>query len=163
MALRYLITHLSRADSSMGERILTLCMCLRSGTWLSPARSLCKQFVQCLSVCAADTIPDRWHQSPRGIGCVLLVLAERAVYREGGRGGFGGVCHHLVLLLQFFILFKSAHHLDFKHTVFGRVVGGTSQAQGSLQLVCCLKRVSIDSASLSIGGHSLIVARLSDA
>ncbi|CAL5224657.1 g7376 [Coccomyxa viridis] len=25
---------------------------------------------------------------------------------------------------QFFILFKSAHHLDFKHTVFGRVVGG---------------------------------------
>jgi len=92
MALRYLITHLSRADSSMGERILTLCMCLRSGTWLSPARSLCKQFVQCLSVCAADTIPDRWHQSPRGIGCVLPVLAERAVYREGGggEGGFGG-------------------------------------------------------------------------
>lgn len=25
---------------------------------------------------------------------------------------------------QFYILFKSAHHLDFKHTVFGRVVGG---------------------------------------
>eukprot|EP00884_Botryococcus_braunii_P021935 jgi/Botrbrau1/8425/Bobra.0237s0045.1 len=25
---------------------------------------------------------------------------------------------------QFFILFKSAHHLDFKHTVFGNVVGG---------------------------------------
>lgn len=25
---------------------------------------------------------------------------------------------------QFFILFKSAHHLDFKHTVFGRAVGG---------------------------------------
>lgn len=25
---------------------------------------------------------------------------------------------------QFFILFKSARHLDFKHTVFGRVVGG---------------------------------------
>ncbi|BDA49532.1 Peptidyl-prolyl cis-trans isomerase-like 2 [Coccomyxa sp. Obi] len=25
---------------------------------------------------------------------------------------------------QFFILYKSAHHLDFKHTVFGRVVGG---------------------------------------
>jgi hypothetical protein len=28
------------------------------------------------------------------------------------------------LYLQFFILYKSAHHLDFKHTVFGRVVGG---------------------------------------
>uniref|UniRef100_A0A1D2A8I5 Peptidylprolyl isomerase n=1 Tax=Auxenochlorella protothecoides TaxID=3075 RepID=A0A1D2A8I5_AUXPR len=25
---------------------------------------------------------------------------------------------------QFFILYKSAHHLDYKHTVFGRVVGG---------------------------------------
>ncbi|EFN51543.1 hypothetical protein CHLNCDRAFT_49208 [Chlorella variabilis] len=25
---------------------------------------------------------------------------------------------------QFFLLYKSAHHLDYKHTVFGRVVGG---------------------------------------
>lgn len=25
---------------------------------------------------------------------------------------------------QFFILYKSARHLDYKHTVFGRVVGG---------------------------------------
>lgn len=25
---------------------------------------------------------------------------------------------------QFFILYKSAHHLDHKHTVFGKVVGG---------------------------------------
>lgn len=25
---------------------------------------------------------------------------------------------------QFFMLYKSAHHLDYKHTVFGRVVGG---------------------------------------
>lgn len=27
---------------------------------------------------------------------------------------------------QFFILYKSAHHLDYKHAVFGKVVGGTS-------------------------------------
>jgi peptidyl-prolyl cis-trans isomerase-like protein 2 len=27
---------------------------------------------------------------------------------------------------QFFITFRSAHHLDNKHTVFGRVVGGIS-------------------------------------
>ena len=25
---------------------------------------------------------------------------------------------------QFFVLYKSAHHLDYKHTVFGHVVGG---------------------------------------
>ena len=25
---------------------------------------------------------------------------------------------------QFFILYKSARHLDYKHTVFGKVVGG---------------------------------------
>ena len=25
---------------------------------------------------------------------------------------------------QFFLLYKSAHHLDYKHSVFGRVVGG---------------------------------------
>lgn len=30
----------------------------------------------------------------------------------------------LLVLSQFYILYKSAHHLDFKHTVFGRVVGG---------------------------------------
>ena len=29
---------------------------------------------------------------------------------------------------QFFILFKSARHLDGKHTVFGRVVGGACGA-----------------------------------
>ena len=27
---------------------------------------------------------------------------------------------------QFFITFRSAHHVDNKHTVFGRVVGGIS-------------------------------------
>ena len=27
---------------------------------------------------------------------------------------------------QFFILYKSARHLDLKHTVFGRVVGGAA-------------------------------------
>lgn len=30
---------------------------------------------------------------------------------------------------QFFILYKSAHHLDYKHTVFGQVVGGKSWIQ----------------------------------
>lgn len=30
------------------------------------------------------------------------------------------------LSLQFFLLYKSAHHLDYKHTVFGHVVGGES-------------------------------------
>ena len=27
---------------------------------------------------------------------------------------------------QFFILYKSAHHLDFKHSVFARIVGGAA-------------------------------------
>jgi cyclophilin family peptidyl-prolyl cis-trans isomerase len=33
---------------------------------------------------------------------------------------------------QFFILFKSAHHLDYKHSVFGRVVGGMPWVVGRL-------------------------------
>ena len=38
---------------------------------------------------------------------------------------------------QFFILFKSARHLDFKHTVFGRVVGG-------FETLTAMERVSTD-------------------
>lgn len=34
---------------------------------------------------------------------------------------------------QFFVLYKSAHHLDYKHTVFGQVVGGEPS-------LMCLKR-----------------------
>ena len=34
------------------------------------------------------------------------------------------IASKLTFAVQFYILFKSAHHLDFKHTVFGRVVGG---------------------------------------
>jgi hypothetical protein len=32
---------------------------------------------------------------------------------------------------QFFVLYKSAHHLDYKHTVFGRVVGGEGGGQSA--------------------------------
>lgn len=38
---------------------------------------------------------------------------------------------------QFFILFKSARHLDFKHTVFGRVVGG-------FETLTAMERVATD-------------------
>jgi len=38
---------------------------------------------------------------------------------------------------QFYILYKSAHHLDYKHTVFGRVVGG-------LQTLTAMERVPVD-------------------
>ena len=34
---------------------------------------------------------------------------------------------------QFFILYKSAHHLDYKHTVFGKVVGGVSPCKATAQ------------------------------
>ena len=37
---------------------------------------------------------------------------------------------------QFYILYKSAHHLDYKHTVFGRVVGG-------LQTLTAMERVPV--------------------
>jgi len=39
---------------------------------------------------------------------------------------------------QFFILFKSARHLDFKHTVFGRVVGGAPRAAAACERACTL-------------------------
>lgn len=38
---------------------------------------------------------------------------------------------------QFFILYKSARHLDFKHTVFGKVVGG-------LETLTALENVATD-------------------
>ncbi|KAL6755661.1 hypothetical protein V8C86DRAFT_2672816 [Haematococcus lacustris] len=38
---------------------------------------------------------------------------------------------------QFFIAYKSCHHLDFKHTVFGRVVGG-------LDVLTAIERVETD-------------------
>lgn len=37
---------------------------------------------------------------------------------------------------QFFILYKSAHHLDYKHTVFGRVVGGERRSLGCAEELC---------------------------
>lgn len=40
---------------------------------------------------------------------------------------------------QFFILYKSAHHLDYKHTVFGQVVGG-------LDTLAAMEKVPTDSA-----------------
>ena len=47
---------------------------------------------------------------------------------------------------QFFILYKSARHLDFKHSVFGRVVGGfetlTAMEKvliGVLLPLCCIR------------------------
>ena len=38
---------------------------------------------------------------------------------------------------QFFILYKSAHHLDYKHTVFGKVVGG-------LETLTKMERIPVD-------------------
>ncbi|EFJ52025.1 hypothetical protein VOLCADRAFT_56137, partial [Volvox carteri f. nagariensis] len=38
---------------------------------------------------------------------------------------------------QFFITFKSCRHLDFKHSVFGRVVGG-------LDVLSAMEKVSTD-------------------
>ena len=38
---------------------------------------------------------------------------------------------------QFFILYKSARHLDYKHTVFGKVVGGEHLLASKLSLRLC--------------------------
>lgn len=44
---------------------------------------------------------------------------------------------HLFSHTQFFITFKSCRHLDFKHSVFGRVVGG-------LDILAAMERLDTD-------------------
>lgn len=41
------------------------------------------------------------------------------------------------MVLNFFILYKSANHLNFKHTVFGGVVGG-------LTTLAAMEKVPVD-------------------
>jgi cyclophilin family peptidyl-prolyl cis-trans isomerase len=49
---------------------------------------------------------------------------------------------------QFFVLYKSAHHLDYKHTVFGRVVGG-------FEVLSLMEKVPTDDDDrpLQVGGR----------
>jgi cyclophilin family peptidyl-prolyl cis-trans isomerase len=54
---------------------------------------------------ARDELDTRLTHSGRGV----LACANSGPHTNGS---------------QFYILYKSAHHLDNKHTVFGRVVGG---------------------------------------
>lgn len=54
----------------------------------------------------------------------LTLHAIRMIARVFPRERAKGLPKPCFAAAQFFILFKSAHHLDFKHTVFGRVVGG---------------------------------------
>ena len=74
----------------------------------------------------------------------------------------------LPVCMQFFILYKSAHHLDFKHTVFGRVVGGKSlpwlpafssissvqqcMYSCSILLACCCSRVEMSCCMSRVRG-----------
>jgi cyclophilin family peptidyl-prolyl cis-trans isomerase len=48
---------------------------------------------------------------------------------------------------QFFILYKSAAHLNYKHTVFGRVVGG-------MEVLSLMEKVATDDEDrpLQVGG-----------
>lgn len=59
--------------------------------------------------------------------------------------------------LQFFITYKSCRHLDFKHSVFGRVVGG-------LEVLTAMERVDTDDddrplQEIKITGESVILLR----
>jgi peptidyl-prolyl cis-trans isomerase-like protein 2 len=50
---------------------------------------------------------------------------------------------------QFFILYKSANHLNFKHTVFGVVVGG-------LTTLAAMEKVPVDDSDRPLVSQNLI-------